>query len=221
MRKYFSEEELCILDKLAYSSLSLYKLKDCVKLPLTTLWRYINLFIDKGYIIHAKRGSYVLTPLGALVLYLSENDKYTKSALSYFSSIFGENAKDFIDTLIKISQKYKICILEVIREDLTNFMPYLVYELLTGEKLPAIVTEFIINKAKNLPFISSEGCKVLVIQTANGKRILVGRCKIKGSVSNDYCEHIEKMYKKIKLPLLLLYFFFKIKIFYSNTYFLA
>ncbi|BFI77006.1 hypothetical protein [Sulfurisphaera ohwakuensis] len=205
-KEILEDEDLLVLNKLAYSSYSLYKLQKCTKVPLTSLWRIINKLIEKEYVLHQKRGIYTLTLKGALALYLTDKEEYKNSALYFISFLFPyKNIKNVIDYIINLLLRKNICILNLVSlHGFENIYPYIFSALLQGEKLKPCMIEFIIdNYLDKIPYTIIDGCKLFIIIHNGVKKIVLGKCKVLGNVNNGYCSHIEKIDEKKIVKILL------------------
>ncbi|QIW24433.1 hypothetical protein EWF20_09900 [Sulfolobus sp. S-194] len=198
-KEILEDEDVLILNKLAYSSYSLYKLQKCTKVPLTSLWRIINKLIEKEYVLHQRRGIYALTLKGALALYLTDKEEYKNSALYFISFLFPyKNIKNVIDCTINLLLKRNTCILNLVSlHGFENVYPYIINALLQGEKLKPCMIEFILdNYIDEIPYTSLDGCKLFIVIHNGAKKIVLGKCKVLGNLSNGYCSHIEKIDEK-------------------------
>lgn len=194
-KEIFEDDELTVLDALGNSSFSLYKLQKTTNIPLTTLWRIVNRLIKDEYVIHGKRGVYMITLKGAFVLYLSEKSCFINTALKFFSYLIPNNTKNIIDSILNLLRKDKICILNIIDyNSLDNIIPYILYHQLKGETLPSCLINFLVeNYLDKLPYSEIDGCKLFIIFSHGKKKIVIGKCKVLGNVNNGYCNHINKI----------------------------
>jgi len=194
----FDEKEVEILCKIIKEPKSLYKLYIDTNIPIATLWRIVNRLRENGYLVHEKRGVYKVTYKGALLIYLVSCNKFKELSLKYISELYNlciNKVKNILNYIIEVSNKYSICVLEF--DDIIKIIPFVLFDALNGLYIPSDTIEFVLKALNGHPsVISDEGCHIIPEITNEGEKILLGKCKNDGFVSNHKCPHVRKILDK-------------------------
>jgi predicted transcriptional regulator len=194
----FDEKEVEILCKIIKEPKSLYKLYIDTNIPIATLWRIVNKLRENGYLVHEKRGVYKVTYKGALLIYLVGCNKFKELSLKYISELYNlciNKVKNILDYIIEVSNKYSICVLEF--DDIIKIIPFVLFDALNGLYIPLDTIEFVLKALNGHPsVISDEDCHIIPEITNEGEKILLGKCKNSGFVSNHKCPHVRKILDK-------------------------
>jgi len=194
----FDEKEVEILCKIIKEPKSLYKLYIDTNIPIATLWRIVNRLVENGYLVHEKRGMYKVTYKGALLIYLVSCNKFKELSLKYISELYNlcvNKVKNILNYIIEVANKYSICVLEF--DDIIKIIPFVLFDALNGLYIPSDTIEFVLKALNGHPsVISDEGCHIIPEITNEGVKILLGKCKNYGFVSNHKCPHVRKILNK-------------------------
>lgn len=194
----FDERDIEILHKIMERPRSVYRLYLDTNIPIATLWRIVNRLREKGYLIHEKRGLYKVTFKGAILTYLAGHEEFKELYLKYISDLYGlcvNKVKNILNYIMEISLKYNICVLEL--DDIVKIVPFVLFDALNGHYVPSDVIEFVWRFFEGHPAIISDGgCYIIPKITGEGEKILLGKCKNNGFVSNYKCPHLRKVLDK-------------------------
>lgn len=178
--------------------MSIYKLYLDTNIPIATLWRIVNRLRKNGYLVHEKRGVYKITYKGALLIYLVGCNMFKELSLKYISELYGlciNKVKNFLNYVIDVSVNNNICVLEL--DDIMKIIPFVLFGALNGLYIPSDIIEITLKELNGHPaIISDEGCYIIPEITNEGEKILLGKCKNYGFVSNYKCSHIRKILDK-------------------------